>query len=158
MESNITLPKRSLSPETRDLKLKHYALEIDLQEMYAIDSNIPSHNNNKVLNQTQLNLIEMASNSAISATAYGINVKMGNQPLKCFSVDSPNLRTGLDRKIYFAAFIHKYRIMACIDSGSDLTLMQENQYLRKRAELLITLGITGGSGPVRAWGHVKHDL
>ena len=81
--------------------MKHYALEIDLQEMYAIDSNIPSHNNNKVLNQTQLNLIEMASNSAISATAYGINVKMGSQSLKCFTVDSPKFKDRIRQENIF---------------------------------------------------------
>jgi len=70
-------------------------------------------------NKTQLKLIEMASHSSISATSFTVQVV--DQPLKCFTVHSPQYRVGLDQKLYFAAYINRQRIMACIDSGSDLT-------------------------------------
>ena len=125
---NIKHPQPWLSPEERNAVLQHYALPVALREKPHNESPEQGHKNSKKLNQTQFNLIEMASHSSISATSYGLNVKMGNQPLSCYTVDNPNLRVGLDRKIYFAAFINKQRIIACVDSGSDLTLMQENHF------------------------------
>jgi hypothetical protein len=37
-------------------------------------------------------------------------------------------REGLDKKLYFSAYLNKYRIIACIDNGSDLTLLQYRHY------------------------------
>ena len=77
---------------------------------------------------TQINLLEMASDSKISATAYGIQVGDQSNILKCFAIDNPLLRQGLDRKVYFSAYINNTRVTACTDSGSDLTLMQERLF------------------------------
>ena len=77
---------------------------------------------------TQLNLIKMAEESQISATSYGITVGAQPQNLKCFSVSNPNLRQGLDQKVYLSLFINNLRVIACADSGSDLTLMQESLF------------------------------
>ena len=64
-------------------------------------------------NKTQLKLIEMASHSSISATSFTVQVV--DQPLKCFTVHSPQYKVWLDQKLYFAAYINRQRIMACID-------------------------------------------
>jgi hypothetical protein len=60
----------------------------------------------------EINLIKMAENPEISATAYSKS------------------RKNLDKKIYFAVFMNKLRVIACLDSGSDLTLMQEALYIK----------------------------
>ena len=95
-ENNIKHPNSWLSPEERSAVLQHYALLVALEEKFPNKCPEKGHKNSNELNQTQLNLIEMASHSSISATSYGLNVKMGNQPLSCYTVDNPNLRVGLD--------------------------------------------------------------
>jgi len=79
---------------------------------------------NKNHSTTQLNLIKMAEDSQISATSFSITLGSQSQTLKCFTVSNPNLRVGLDKKVYLPMYINNKRVVACSDSGSDLTLMQ----------------------------------
>jgi hypothetical protein len=84
---------------------------------------------NKVENSnSHLNLIEMASDHKISATSFGINVEPQPNILKCYFTENPNIREGLDKKVYFRINLAGYRVTTCVDSGSDLTLMQESLY------------------------------
>ncbi len=71
----------------------------------------------------QLNLLEMAENSQISATSYMISSQVSTQ-ITCYAVDNNILRDGIDKKTYFPLFINNFRIIACSDSGSDLTIIQ----------------------------------
>jgi dUTPase len=89
-----------------------------------------SHTEN--LNKTQLNLIKMAENSDISATSYMLSQgsQNRNRNLRCYALNDPRDRQGLDRKIHFPVYINKFRVVACSDSGSDLTLMQENLFYK----------------------------
>ena len=66
----------------------------------------------------------MASYSDISATSYCVNA--GSQSkIVCFSVnDNFNVQHNIERKIYCPVFINKLRVVACIDNGSDLSVMQ----------------------------------
>jgi hypothetical protein len=81
---------------------------------------------NMDLSKTQLNLVEMAQQSDLSATSY--NVQMEEQPLQCLVVNMPDIREGLDKKLYFTLFMNNFRMIGCIDSGSDLTILQERHF------------------------------
>jgi hypothetical protein len=84
-----------------------------------------------LLTPTQVNLLEMAKYSDISATAFTLNV--GSQSkLNCYFVEENNLHENmaLENKAFCAIYINKLRIIACIDSGSDLTIMQSNLFKR----------------------------
>jgi dUTPase len=84
---------------------------------------------NKVENSSShLNLIEMASDHKISVTSFGINIEPQPNILKCYFTENPNIREGLDKKVYFRLNLAGYRVTTCVDSGSDLTLMQESLY------------------------------
>jgi hypothetical protein len=78
-----------------------------------------------LMTPTQVNLVEMAALADISATSYTLSV--GSQPpsFSCYAVDDNyNSLYMVERKSYCAIYINKYRTIACIDSGSDLTVMQ----------------------------------
>jgi len=82
--------------------------------------------------KNKINLIEMAEKANISATSFMLTVgsqskKEPKKTFQCFEISSP-IRKGLERKIYFPIFINKYRVIACVDSGSDVTLMQESLF------------------------------
>jgi len=68
-------------------------------------------------------LIEMAEKANISATSF--MVQACNSPPKCLSV---SYREGLDKKLFIPVYIGNYRVIACLDSGSDLTIMQIGLY------------------------------
>jgi hypothetical protein len=76
--------------------------------------------------RTQLNLIEMAQQSTLSATSFAL--QMENQPLQCLVINMPDIREGLDKKLYIRMYVNNFRFTGCIDSGSDLTVMQERHY------------------------------
>ena len=65
----------------------------------------------------------MASHADISATSYMINV--GNQSkITCyFTEDKVSQITNLEKKFFCTIFINKLRCIACVDNGSDLTIM-----------------------------------
>ena len=66
----------------------------------------------------------MASYSDISATSYCVST--GSQSrINCYATnDSFNMQYSIERKIYCPVFINKLRVIACIDNGSDLSVMQ----------------------------------
>jgi len=68
-------------------------------------------------------LLEMAEKANISATSF--TVQAYNSPPKCLSV---SYREGLDKKLFIPVYISNYRVIACLDSGSDLTIMQIGLY------------------------------
>ena len=70
----------------------------------------------------------MAEDSQISATSYSITAESQPMVLNCYTVNNPNLRLGLDKKIYIPLYVNNMRVIACVDSGSDLTLMQHTLY------------------------------
>jgi len=83
------------------------------------------------LTKNQVNLMEMASKSNISATAYmltlGIQSKIKSKKLiNCYAVETPY--GNLEKKIYMTLYINNLRVIACVDSGSDITIMQEGLY------------------------------
>ena len=55
-----------------------------------------------------------------------VNIQ-NDSPLK-FLVHSTINREGLDKKIYFPIFINNYRVLTCVDNGSDLTLMHASLF------------------------------
>jgi hypothetical protein len=77
----------------------------------------------------EINLIKMAENPEISATAYSNSIGSQSEIYSCLATNEKS-RKNLDKKIYFAVFMNKLRIIACLDSGSDLTLMQEALYIK----------------------------
>ena len=83
-------------------------------------------NNSQKHKSSHLNLIEISEHANISATSFGVNI--GNQSkdisITCFGVDNPLSKKGLDRKLFIPLFINTYRAVACVDSGSDLSLCQ----------------------------------
>jgi hypothetical protein len=66
----------------------------------------------------------VAEQSSLSATAYALSIP----DQRCYMVQHNGNREGLYKKLYFAAYLNKYRIIACIDNGSDLTLLQYRHY------------------------------
>ena len=70
----------------------------------------------------------MAEFSDISATSYTLT--LGSQSkISCYAIeDSLGSSSNLERKTYCAIFINKFRVVTCIDSGSDLTVMQQNLF------------------------------
>ena len=77
---------------------------------------------------TQVNLLEMAAHADISATSYTLSV--GNQSkITCyFTEDKVSKTYSLENKIFCPVYINKLRTIACIDNGSDLTVMQYKLY------------------------------
>lgn len=78
-----------------------------------------------VQNSIDTSLINLATPPEISATA--CMVMLGDQlkeTLQCYAVDNVVYKEGIDRKTYFPVIINSYRVIACADNGSDLTLMQ----------------------------------
>jgi len=84
-------------------------------------------NQKKILNQTQLNLMELANDSTISATAFMVN----HQPVnKCIAHNSDYASWGSERKTYIPIYIGKTRVVACVDQGSDVNLIQKNLFIK----------------------------
>jgi hypothetical protein len=92
--------------------------------------------NNKIKTQqktpysrTQLNLIEMANNSQISATSFMTSITHQiKNTIQCFAFDNITYRDGVDKKTYLPMYINNYRVIACADSGSDLSIMQHSLF------------------------------
>jgi len=63
----------------------------------------------------------MATLSKISATAFTINKHL--QPKRTIYQISDD-----DKKIYIPIYLNKFRVVGCVDSGSDLTLMHVSLY------------------------------
>jgi hypothetical protein len=79
---------------------------------------------------TQVNLVEMAALADISATSYSLTVTEECQPkLCCYAVDDMYTDYNLKRKSFCAFYINKMRTVACIDDGSDLTVMQYTLFI-----------------------------
>jgi dUTP pyrophosphatase len=78
--------------------------------------------------QGNINLLKMAENSDISATAY-LTLSPQSTFLMCYA-NNTTQRRNLDKKVYFATFINKLRVITCLDSGSDLTLKQECLFIK----------------------------
>ena len=84
-------------------------------------------NNDFLKEKVQLNLLEMAELSDISATSYMIQVD--SQPIsKNLQFYTFENRFNLDKKLYIRTFIAGNKVIACLDNGSDLTLMQESLF------------------------------
>ena len=77
------------------------------------------------LNKTQINLMEMASCSEISATAYMVDVQPHR---KCIAEECNIANWGSERKTYFPLYINNKRVMVCVDQGSDLNLIQRSLF------------------------------
>jgi hypothetical protein len=74
----------------------------------------------------EVNLIKFAEDK-FSATAYMLNINASSQDkhqIQLYAFDNLTLKEGTDRKTYAPLFINNIRTVACIDTGSDLTLMQ----------------------------------
>ena len=85
----------------------------------------PNLDLNSSYSQTQLNLLEMAHNNGLSSKAYMLIVDSQERlRLQCFAFENMTFKDGIDKKTYFPTFINNMRVIACADSGSDLTLMQ----------------------------------
>ncbi len=96
-----------------------------------VDKNTDANNRAQQYSKTQLNLLEMASNSRISATSFMININRNkNQRINCYAFDNIAYRDGIDKKTYIPLFINNLRVIACADSGSDLSIMQLNLFKR----------------------------
>ena len=110
--------KKEINPKIKNyLRKNKNKIKFAIQEM-----------ENKDHTTTQLNLIKMAEDSQISATSFAITMGSQSHTLKCFTISNPNLRKGLDKKVYLPMYINNNRVIACSDSGSDLTLMQESLF------------------------------
>jgi dUTPase len=110
--------KKEINPKIKNyLRKNKNKTKFTIQEM-----------ENKNHSTTQLNLIKMAEDSQISATSFSITMGSQSHTLKCFTISNPNLRKGLDKKVYLPMYINNNRVIACSDSGSDLTLMQESLF------------------------------
>ncbi|MBG0744848.1 MAG: DDE-type integrase/transposase/recombinase [Cylindrospermopsis raciborskii KL1] len=75
-------------------------------------------------------LMEMASYRQISATAY--TIKVGDT--STYNNNSPCSKNtsdpGIVRKIYIPTYLNKVRLVGCMDSGSDITILQQSMYDR----------------------------
>ena len=71
-----------------------------------------------------LDLLEMAENKVISATSFMLNLSTNLTPIQCLAIDQINLPENLAKKTHFPVYINKYRVIACADSGSDVTIIQ----------------------------------
>jgi len=124
-----------------------------------------------ILKQTQaeksknnINLMELADKANISATAFMLSTgsqstSNKNKTFQCFEINS-HLREGLERKIYFPIFINNFRVIACVDSGSDVTLMQESLYhlvfnKRKLSESKILTIKSFSNNDIRVLGEIN---
>ncbi len=81
-----------------------------------------------MLTPTQVNLLEMAALADISATSYTLGIGVQSPPNCYFLEDDYDCDANPERKAYCALYINKMRVIACIDSGSDLTVMQEDLF------------------------------
>ena len=71
-------------------------------KVFLINKNAGTNNNAQQYSQTQLNLLEMASNSKISATSFMINVNRREiQRINCYAFDNIAYRDGIDKKRTF---------------------------------------------------------
>jgi len=68
-------------------------------------------------------LRELAGYPEVSATAFQIT-----HPPILSQIDSVSLEA--DKKVFVKTFINKFRVVGCLDSGSDLTIMHESLYLK----------------------------
>ena len=95
---------------------------------------------NLLLTPTQVNLLEMAKYSEISATSYMLTLGSQSKP-NCFLIEENDFKgQALEEKAFCALYINKLRVVACIDSGSDLTIMQMdlfNRIFANRAKSLL---------------------
>ena len=76
---------------------------------------------------TQINLLEMADLANISATSYTVCLENQPETLKCIILEN---RVGIDKKLYIRLNINAQKVIACLDNGSDLTLMQHDLFNR----------------------------
>jgi len=74
-------------------------------------------------------LLQMAGYGNISATAYMLSLKTDpqNDTNSVFKI-TENIEG--ERKIYIPTYINKMRIVGCVDSGSDVTILQFSKYKR----------------------------
>ncbi len=64
-------------------------------------------------------LQELAGYPYISATAYQVTKGFkGTEP--------PDLST--DKKVFIRTYLNKYRVVGCVDSGSNLSIMHESLF------------------------------
>jgi len=75
-------------------------------------------------------LMEMAGYRQISATA--CTIKVGS--LSTYNSNSPCSKNtsdpGIVRKIYIPTYLNRIRVVGCMDSGSDITILQQSMYDR----------------------------
>ena len=100
-------------------------------KIILMNKNTEANNRAQGYSKTQLNLLEMASNNKISATSFMMNAKRReNQRINCYAFDNIAYRDGIDKKTYIPLFINNLRVIACANSGSDLSIMQLNLFKR----------------------------
>jgi hypothetical protein len=70
----------------------------------------------------------MAAYADISATSYMVSVGSQSKIACYFTEDKVSESYNLEKKIYCPIIINNYHVIACIDNGSDLTVMQYNLF------------------------------
>jgi len=80
----------------------------------------------------QLNLLEMAENKIISATSFMVAVKPATttEQFYCFIIDQISQPENLAKKLHLPLYVNRFRVIACADSGSDVTIMQLSLFKR----------------------------
>ena len=87
--------------------------------------------------------MRMAGYSKISATAFmtkQVTIDKNKAKGKPILETVPNT----DRKIYIPTYINRFRMVGCVDSGSDLTILHDSYYKRiyKNSAKLLKSDIT----------------
>jgi hypothetical protein len=71
------------------------------------------------------NIFAQAALHPFSATSYMLSVRdQGYGIFNLYAYENRAFTEGVNKKTYFSVYIKNFRVVACADSGSDLTLMQ----------------------------------
>jgi Reverse transcriptase (RNA-dependent DNA polymerase)/RNase H-like domain found in reverse transcriptase/Integrase zinc binding domain len=93
-------------------KIKNLALPSN-----QLDKTCPIHETENIFSQAALH--------PFSATSYMISVRdQGHSIFNIYAYENRAYTEGVNKKTYFSVYIKNFRVVACADSGSDLTLMQ----------------------------------
>jgi len=127
---NITGDKITLGTIEQDTHFTIYFAKIGDKSKKGVPVRLDLDTSSYDQGKTRLKLMEMANSYDISATATTYMVQAIQPHLKSFTLSANQYREGLDKKLYIPIYLNKFRVVACLDSGSDLTIMQLNLYNR----------------------------
>ena len=68
--------------------------------------------------------------------------KLGKISATAFMANTSDLDNEASKKIFFAVYINKMRIVGCLDSGSDVNVMHESRFRQLSIDRKITLDIS----------------